>query len=154
MATKALKINELRTNHREVARLSFQGFKTTEIAMQTGLALSTVQGILRDPLCKSYIQGLQDKADTNVIDVRKKLISLNDSAVDVIKDIMSKDSNAPASVQLNAAKDVLDRNGYKAPEKHEHLHGHFTSEDLLKLQERAQDVNTDYLNMEEISDVG
>ena len=147
MATpNSLSLKELKTSHREVARLSFQGFQPAEIADRTGMTTHSVYQILKDPICKSYIQGLIDKADTHVIDVRKKLIELNDSAIDTIKDIMSKDTNAPASVQLSAAKDVLDRNGYKAPEKFEHIHGHFTTKDLLELQNRAKEVNTDYLN--------
>lgn len=141
-----LSLKELKTSHREVARLSFQGFSPSEIADRVGFTTQSIYQILKDPLCKSYVQGMVDKADTHVIDVRKKLIELNDLAVDTIKDIMNKDSNAPASVQLSAAKDTLDRNGYKAPEKFEHIHGHFTTKDLLELQNRAKDVNTDYLN--------
>lgn len=110
-------LKDLKTHHREVGRLSFQGYKPNEIAKRTEMKLATVYTILRDPMCKSYISGLMDKADEVSLDVREKLVTMNNSALEAIEDILDKDSKAPHSVILNAAKDVLDRNGYKPPDK-------------------------------------
>jgi len=110
-------LKDLKTHHREVGRLSFQGYKASEIAKKTDMNLQTVYGILRDPMCKSFISGLMDKADEVSLDVREKLVSMNNSALDAIDDILDKDSKAPHNVILSAAKDVLDRNGYKPPDK-------------------------------------
>ena len=140
-------LKQLRSHHREIARLSVQGFTPNEIAMQLNRNPQTVYKILRDPLCKSFLNGLLDKADTQVINVRKALVDLNRPAVENIKDILDteKDVPAPANVRLAAAKDVLDRNGYKAPDKVMHAHGHFTLDDLKKLRERADAVDVDCL---------
>ena len=83
-----------------------------------------------------------DKADASVINARQELFNLNKPAIANIKDILNceKDAPAPASVRLAAAKDVLDRNGYKAPERVLHAHQHFTTEDLKQLKERASSV--------------
>ena len=110
------------------------------------MAVTSVYNILRDPMCQSYIDGLSDKADKSVVNVRETLATMNIDALSAIKDMLNPETNAPHSVILNAAKDVLDRNGYKAPEQHEHLHGHFTAKDLADLQERSNAVNIDYLN--------
>ena len=110
-------LKDLKTHHREVGRLSFQGFKPAEIAKKTDIKLTTVYTILRDPMCKAFINGLMDKADEVSIDVREKLVSMNNSALDAIGDILDKNTKAPHNVILNAAKDVLDRNGYKPPDK-------------------------------------
>lgn len=138
-------LKQLKTYHREIARLSFQGFNTAEIANRLDTGSQAVGRILRDPLCKSFLAGLMDKADDQVINVRKKLLDLNPKALGAFDDILDKDSSAPASVILNAAKDILDRNGYKAPEQHQHLAVHLTTEDIKKMSQRANSVNTDYL---------
>lgn len=78
---------------------------------------STVSSIINSPLGQAYLGGLNDRAKENTLDVRKKLVSLNKSALDAIQNILDPKYKAPHSVQLNAAKDVLDRNGYKPPDK-------------------------------------
>ena len=142
-------LKELKTHHREIARLRFEGFKPTEIAERTGTKLQTIYNILRDALCKSYMAGLSDKAHDSVINVRKKMAEMNKNALETIY-YMLEDSNrdlVPASTRLTAANSILDRNGYAAPERHEHMVAHFTSEDLLALKERAESVNIDYLDI-------
>ena len=108
---------ELKTKHREIARLSFEGHKPAVISKQTGVGLGTVYKILRDPICKGYIGGLADSADKSTLNVRERLMSLNANALDCFEDILDKDSKAPYSVQAAIAKDVLDRTGNKAPDK-------------------------------------
>jgi len=141
-------LKELKLHHREIARLSFEGYKPAEIATRTSSKLVTVYAILRDALCKSYMNGLADRADNSVIDVREKMAEMNLASLDTLAHILSKDNIeiTPASVRLGAANSVLDRNGYKAPEKHEHMHGHFTAEDLMNLQKRNKEVDAGYLN--------
>jgi len=136
-------LKELKLNHKEIARLSFEGFKPSEIATRTNNKISTVYAILRDSLCKSYMAGLSDRADKAVINVRERLAEMNISALDTINHMLQKSNidTTPAAVRLGAANSVLDRNGYKAPEKHEHLHGHFTAEDLQALRERNENSN-------------
>lgn len=138
-------LKALQTHHREIARLKFQGFSTQEIADRTGTSITRVYAILRDPLCKGFIAGLMDKADQVAITTRQELFDLQPMATRAMKDILDKDSKAPFSVIANVAKDVLDRNGYKAPERHEHIVGHFTSDDIQKLRQAADNVDTSYL---------
>lgn len=139
-------LNELKTQHREIGRLRFEGLKPAQIADRVGMSVSTIYNILRDPLCKSYMNGLSDKADTRVVNVREKLAEMNGAALEAISDLLDKDTSAPHSVILNAAKDVLDRNGYKAPEQHNHAHAVFTADDLKELTDRANAIDVDYMN--------
>lgn len=110
---------ELRSQHRNIVQMSFNGFKNTEIAEKTELSLATVSNVLRSPLGKAYLNGLIDRAQENTLDVRKKLISLNKDAINTIERILDPKVKAPFNVQLTAAKDVLDRNGYKPSDKFE-----------------------------------
>jgi len=112
-------LKELKSQHRNIIQMAFNGYKNQEIAERLGMAQSSVSTILRSPLGQAYLNGLQDRAHEATLDVRKKLVSLNREALDTFAHLLDKGSRkaVPASVQFNAAKDVLDRNGYKAPDR-------------------------------------
>jgi len=110
-------LKELRTQHRSVIQMSFSGYKNKEIAERLEMSDCNVSTILRSPLGQAYLEGLQDKAQEATLDVRKKLVSMNKSALRVLENIMNPEQKAPFNVQLTAAKDVLDRTGYKAPDR-------------------------------------
>lgn len=112
-------LKELRSQHRNIIQMSFNGYSNNEIAERLGMAHTTVSTIIRSPLGQAYLKGLQDRAHEATLDVRKKLVSLNKAALDTFEHLLDKSSRkaVPASVQFNAAKDVLDRNGYKAPDR-------------------------------------
>lgn len=129
-------LNQLKTQHREVARLAFEGFRAVEISTKTSLAISTVRSILCDPLCKAYIANLDEAASDNVIDVRKRLSTMNVKALDVIDDMLSLE--VPPAVALRAAHDILDRTGYQPVQQHQHLHTHLTKSDVEEIKKRAK----------------
>lgn len=110
-------LKELRNQHRTIIQMVFSGYKNNEIAERLEMSACTVSQIVRSPLGQAYLEGLQDKAQESTLDVRKKLVSLNKSALTVLERIMNPAEKAPHSVQLTAAKDVLDRTGYKAPDR-------------------------------------
>lgn len=131
-------LEELKSHHREVARLKFEGYKPAEIADQMGMPISSVRLILKDPLCKALVQKLGDQADEQVIDVRKRLAEMNVYALDVIENILRDEyGHVPANTQLNAAKDVLDRTGYQAVQRTENIHAHMTRDELEEIKKRA-----------------
>lgn len=112
-------LKELKSQHRNMIQMSFNGYKNQEIAERLGMAESSVSTILRSPLGQAYLNGLQDRAHEATLDVRKKLVSLNRAALETFEHLLDSKARkaVPASVQFNAAKDVLDRNGYKAPDR-------------------------------------
>lgn len=112
-------LKELKSQHRNIVQMSFNGYSNNEIAERLGMAHTTVSTILRSPLGQAYLHGLQDRAHEATLDVRKKLVSLNRAALDTFEHLLDSRSRkaVPAAVQFNAARDVLDRNGYKAPDR-------------------------------------
>ena len=111
-------LKELRTNHRTIIQMKFSGFTNNEIAEKTGMTPATVSQIIRSPLGEAYLNCLQDRAKEDILDVRKKLVSLNKDALKTFERLIDPKTKAPHSVQYNTAKDILDRNGYKAPDKY------------------------------------
>lgn len=110
-------LKELKAQHRNIVQLAFNGFKQVEIAEQLEIAPQTVYNVLNSPLGKAYLDGLSDKVKEATIDVRKELISMNKDALQTLKSLLTKGAKVPAAVQLGAAKDILDRTGYKPTDK-------------------------------------
>lgn len=129
-------LEELKSQHREVARLMFEGYKYAEIASQMNMSIESIRQIARDPLCKSAVAKLQDSADHNIVDVRRRLAEMNLHALDVIEGIL-RDGTAPAPTQLKAAESVLDRNGYGAVQRTENITAHLSKDDLDEIKRRA-----------------
>ena len=129
-------LTELKTTHREIARLTFEGFVPADIAARLGLSKGVVHKVTRDPLFKAYLGSLDDRADNHVIDVRRELADMNLDAIAALKRILTAD-DVPYSVMLAGAKDILDRNGHAVKHQVNHVHGHFTKEDLQRLTARA-----------------
>lgn len=130
-------LNELKTQHREVARLTFEGYKPTEIADRLEMPISTVYGIRHDPLFKQEVERLNDLADSEVVDVRRRLAGMTVKAVTRLDELLDSESE---KIRLDVAKDVLDRSGYAAKQQlqHNHNHLHFNGEKIQELKERAR----------------
>lgn len=110
-------LKELKTQHRTIIQMVFSGFSNNEIAERLEMNPASVSQIIRSPLGQAYLGGLNDKAQEDTLDVRKKLTSLNKSALATFERILDPRQKAPHAVQATVAKDILDRNGYKPPDK-------------------------------------
>lgn len=110
-------LKELKSHHRKIIQMSFNGFSNNEIAERMGTTPANVSTLLRSPLGQAYLNNMEDKAKSATLDVRKELISMNRDALNTFRRLLDPKQKAPASVQFNTAKDILDRSGYKAPDK-------------------------------------
>jgi len=110
-------LKSLKAHHRNIIQMSFNGFRAPEIAARLEIAPVTVSNVLRSPLGKAYMEGLTDKLKDSTIDVRKELVSMNKDALKTFSRLLNPENKAPASVQFSTAKDLLDRTGFKAPDK-------------------------------------
>ena len=110
-------LKELKAHHRNIIQMAFNGFKSNEIAERLEVSAITVTNVLRSPLGKAYMEGLTDKMKDVTLDVRKELINMNKNALETFKRLIDPKQKAPAAVQFSTAKDILDRSGYKAPDK-------------------------------------
>jgi hypothetical protein len=130
---------KLRAQHKRIAQLHVAGVRSHVIAAEVEMAQTTVALILKDALCVAYMDTLQDKAETVVIDVRKRLANMNSAALDVIENLLT-DEKAPLNLAHNAAKDVLDRTGFKAPDNINMIHTYMDKDEILAMKKRAVDA--------------
>jgi transposase len=148
-------LQELKTQHREVARLKFEGYQPSEISERLGMSLQTVYGIQSDPLFKQELARLNDKADEEVVNVRRRLSEMSVKAVEKLDTLLDSGDDR---IVLRASQDVLDRAGFSAKQRHEHLHAHttFDQNKVEELKERAKmagAVIQDYDSEEEDGEV-
>ena len=130
-------LKEIKTRHRKIIRLTAQGVKPAEIATRLDMNVQSIYAILRDPLAKSFLEGLQDKADETFLDVNRIITESQVEAATAIKELITEEG-IPPPTKLAAAKDMLDRGGHKPVDKHEHLHGFFTADDIRELKARME----------------
>lgn len=130
-------LKELKHHHREIARLTQQGFKQQEIASQLGTRTATVRSIQKDPLFQNHMASLEDRSDEETLTARKILA---DGAVKAAKKVVETIESYDEKLALQASKDVLDRTGYSAAQQSQHLHAHvhLSAEEIRDLKNRAR----------------
>lgn len=118
---KELEIEDLWGHHHEVARLGLLGFSKESIAQELGLSAATVQKISKLPAVREKMMCLTQERDNQVIPIVERIRSLAIKAVDRMEEILEIDTDGEdprlLALQLNAAKDVLDRAGHAAIKK-------------------------------------
>lgn len=130
-------LDEIKARHREIARLVVEGKTPAQIAYDMKMHIATVSALIKDPLFRAHIDRLNDSVDVAVIDVRAELVKKQEPALAVYDDILKNDG-VPFAVQLNAAKDILDRTGFAVVKDHRHLHAVLTADDLNDIKARAK----------------
>lgn len=111
---KKFTLRELNTTHREIIRLHLLGKKNDEIGPTVGRHPNYVGSVLRDPLAKAHMARLQDRADNQVVDIRKRIQTMAPKALDTMDRLMKFGQDSTA---FNAAKDTLDRAGLAPVQK-------------------------------------
>ena len=119
-ATERYEPKAVLPRHRTIMRLQLANFKKCEIAEILGMSAAAVSYITNSGLYKAEFDKLQAKADekaiTEHLDVRQKIGELSKTAILELEDAL-KDKTAPRKLRVDVAFDILDRDGYKAPEE-------------------------------------
>lgn len=113
-SSSAPTLSSLKTRHREIARLMLLGKTNNEISEMVGITAARISQIKSDPMFVGYLASLEEQCDRQVIDVRQRLADISHKALDVVEGLLADDKS---SIKLAAAKDILDRAGYKPIEK-------------------------------------
>ncbi|MEG0324075.1 MAG: hypothetical protein RR619_08765 [Raoultibacter sp.] len=100
----------------EVIRRHVLGYTKKEIAGVTGLTEMAIANIIKSNFGISQARNLQAAANYNAVEAAKEIRDMVPSALRVVNEIL-EDSDAPSSVKLRAAQDLLDRAGHAAVKK-------------------------------------
>lgn len=140
--------------HHQIKRRIFLGQKNTEIARILGCTKEQVSSVRNSPVIQDELKKMQADADKDAVDVKAAVKKLAPKALRVMEQILD-DENVLANVRFNAAKDALDRGGHAAPQQINHLHGHFTADDILEMKNRAKQLaaNSGTIETDDVIDV-
>lgn len=108
----------LSDRYHQILRLHLLGYKNREIAVRLGIAESTVSIALNSNLGRCYSAMQRAELDGTAIEAAREIRNLAAKAVKLIEGVMESEE-APASVRLRAAQDILDRAGFSAPKQRE-----------------------------------
>ena len=123
------KITYLWPHHRKMVRLAAAGLKPGEIAKITGFTPGQISRILGSPMFQVELQRLEAKGEILAIDIREDIQKMAETAIDVLDETlnMEVDNRFDRKLRLDAAKDILDRAGFRKsaePQRHVHMHAH------------------------------
>jgi len=150
-AKTSWEVSDMWDVHHQVKRRIFLGHKNTDIAIALKITKEQVSSIRNSPVVQEQLKLMQNKADDEVISIKEEVSKLAPRAVEVLETILN-DVNCPANVRLSAAKDTLDRSGNAAPQQVNHLHGHFTADDLAQIKDRANELGIENGNIIDVEE--
>lgn len=118
-------IKELRSRHQAILRLDLAGLTQREIAPIVGLTPQMVCVVQNSDIYRAEKVRLAGAINGDALNTlqhaAKRLEKLCNPSIDVIEEVLL-DRGTAARVRANVAFEILDRNGLKPPERHEHVH--------------------------------
>ena len=132
-------LRELQPKHKQVARLLVQGYDPKAIASQVNLSVARIYQIKSEAIFQAYMNKLEYQAEEKIVDVRREIQNAAPRALQILEQLLGANSE---NVQLNAAKDLLDRAGYKPIDKTAHLNLNklLDEDDLQDIHKRLQEA--------------
>lgn len=134
----------LKPHHKSMARMVAVGLPPGEIAALTGFSPGQISRIQGSPLFQAAVNALSDSIEeAAVATVQEELRGLAPRAVEVLDEDLNFMPTCPQDrkIRQTAAMDILNRTGYKVPERTENAHIHLHKEVRdLPTEELARDV--------------
>ena len=137
----------LKPHHNNMARMVAVGLQPGEIATLTGFSPGQISKIQGSPLFQAAVARLSEGIEEDAVaQVQDQLLGMAPRAAEVLDEDMhfmplcSQDRK----IRQTAAIDILNRTGYKVPERVEHAHAHLVK-DVSEME--TKDLAIDVLDM-------
>ena len=119
-ATQRYEPKFMQPRYHNIMRLQLKNFTKKEIAEIVGLSEAAVGYITNSDIYRTELAKLQARIESefvaDVIDVRKEISELSKKAITELKEVLF-DPTANKKLKVDVAFDILDRDGYRAPEE-------------------------------------
>lgn len=143
---KSYEPTQMWDRYQEISRRVLLGQKNVQIANDMNLTPEAVSYIRNSEIVKERTEKLQARADDSAVDVSTRIKHLAPKALDVLEDLINgkvAGESIPAKLRAHHAEKLLDRAGHAAPKEVRsfNLHGHYTSEDIQNIKQRALEAN-------------
>jgi FixJ family two-component response regulator len=150
--SRSYELKELRARHQEVIRLSLLGLSNKDIAGQLGVSEQMVCYTVNSELAKEKMGQLQISADTDAVDIAAEIKKIAPQAIDLLGDVVQGLRDAPISLQVKVAQDVLDRNGNGKIQRVQGnvAHSYYGKVGIEQIKERATELGIGTGNVVEV----
>ena len=137
---KTYSVLELQERHRQIIRLKFEGLKNVEIAKQLMITPQNVSDVLNSLPAQEVLAEMHAAADKKTVLSAHEMMETAREAHELLKDVLKGNIEASTETRVKVATDYMARAGFApiAKSQAQVVNGHFTSQELQDLKERAQ----------------
>lgn len=135
---KHANLSNLWEHHKEIARRLLLGERQCDIARAMNITPAWLSVVTTSPAFIKYLDGLRARTELGITDIRKEITAGAVKAVKVLQNLLTSTNE---NVQLKAATDLLDRDGYKAATKIEQsteVTVHLTGDRIQQIKQRRE----------------
>lgn len=139
---KPTDITHLWEQHKEILRMLVLGYKANELALQFNVSEVFISNLRNSPLARDHLEILEVARDAATMEVSRDLIETAPKAKNILKKIITGDTDATLAMQVETAKDWLSRAGFPKLQKTETKHTDgIDSQTLSMLKDRALEAS-------------
>jgi hypothetical protein len=151
--TKTFQVQHMWEIHHEITRRLLLGQRAADIAHDLSISPSMVSYVRNSPVVKDRLEIMKGARDADTIDLAKRIRENAPIALRLLEDIIEGEVltasgerlEVPVGMRAKEANNMLARAGYGpiTNVKGQHLHGHFTREDIEEIKNRARKDGVD-----------
>ena len=135
-------LTHLWERHKEIMRRLVAGDRQVDIAKDMKMTQGRMSIICNSPAFKTQLERLSIGADNNALCVQDRVTALSDDAMSVLENVLQQGEtmNVPLKLQVDVAKDIMDRAGHGAVKKSITASATLTADDLDEMRLREAKV--------------
>ena len=131
-------LTHLWERHKEIMRRLVAGDRQVDIARDMEMTQSRMSIICNSPAFKTQLERLSLGADNNALDVQDRVTALSSDAMSVLEDVLQNGENLPKKLQVEVAKDIMDRAGHGAVKKTATITATLGADDIAEMRKRSE----------------
>lgn len=131
-------LTHLWERHKEIIRRLIAGDRQKDIADDLGMSYSRMSIICNSPAFRNELERKSLGADSNALDVQDRVTALSIDAMSVLEDVLQNGENIPKKLQVEVAKDIMDRAGHGAVKKTATLTATLGADDIAEMRKRSE----------------
>ena len=148
---KGFRVSKIWELHDEITRRILLGQKNTTIAESLQCSTATVSNVRNSPIIQDKLSIMRGARDAYTVDIARDIQEFAPTALNLLKEIVSGTGvgmNASPALRAKEANGWLDRAGFGAIRREQHLHAHLTSEEIEAIKARAFGPNSPVVDAE------
>ena len=131
-------LTHLWERHKEIMRRLVAGDRQVDIARDMQMTQSRMSIICNSPAFKTQLERLSLGADNNALDVQDRVTALSIDAMSVLEDVLQNGEGVPKKLQVDVARDIMDRAGHGAVKKTATITATLGADDIAEMRQRRE----------------